>query len=91
MGGARQHPGLVSAALVASIERGVWMEAHRLELRPMASFVFHPLDDEGRLDRMISGHLARPQRTGLECGSCEQIVDAKRSGCAVRTNGVVPR
>jgi hypothetical protein len=67
------------------------MKAHRLELRPMTSLVVHPLDDEGRLDRMISGHLARPQRTGLECGSCEQIVDAKRSGCAVRTNGVVPR
>ena len=67
------------------------MKAPRLELWLMTSLVFHPLDDEGRLDRMISGHIARPQRMGLDCGSREQIVDAKRSGCAVRTNGIVPR
>jgi hypothetical protein len=57
----------------------------------MATFVFHALNDDGRLDGTISGDHAAPHRSRLDPGSCKQVVNAERLSRIVRTKGIIPR
>ena len=48
------------------MERGARIQTPCPELRPMATLVFHALNDDGRLDGTISGDHAAPHRSRLD-------------------------